>query len=148
MKTETDPMEKFSFMLGTWNLEYRVPASRFSAEDKGAGEGVFSKILNDRFVTFDYHAKLSSYETAAHAIFSWDEKSQIYRFWWFEASGQFMKATCNFTDDTTVYLNWHDSLLIQSFHLLEDGKLVLQMKHPVSINEYEIILEVFFTPKR
>jgi len=50
-------------------------------------------MLNQRFVSFDYRAKLSGGQAAAHGIFAWDEKNKIYRYWWFEDSGSFMEAT-------------------------------------------------------
>jgi len=149
MNTELNPMDKFNFLIGTWVLEYKVPKSRFSIEDTGKGEGSFRRILNDQYVAFDYYAKLSKSERAAHAIFAWDDKNKIYRYWWFEDSGMFMKADCYFTDDNTILLNWHNSLLIQTFKRIEDGKKIeLQMKYPINKNDYEIVLEVLFTKKK
>jgi len=142
MSNEKNPMDRFNFFLGTWKLEYKVPKSRFSDEDRGEGEGSFKLILNGRYVTFDYHAKLSKGEGSAHAIFGWDEKRKIYRYWWYEDSGEFMEASCNFIDDNTLCLNWHDSLLVQTFQLKGDGKLILQMRYPLNANDYEVILEV------
>ena len=84
---------------------------------------------------------------AAHAIFAWDEKSKIYRFWWFESSGNFDKATCNFIDNETLYLTWHDSLLIQTFRKVDSNKVILRMENPTSEGKYELILEVIFTRK-
>ena len=147
MSNKLNPMDKFNFLFGTWKLDYKVPKSRFSEEDSGQGEGSFKHILNDRYVTFDYHAKLSKGEGTAHAIFAWDKKSNIYRYWWFEDSGEYMEATCDFIDDRTLYLNWHNSLLVQSFQLLEDGKVKLQMRYPLNKNEYETVLEVISTKK-
>lgn len=80
MTKETYPMDKFNFLLGKWNLEYRAPKRQFSEVDSRDGEGEFKLVLNDRFVTFDYHAKLSGGEGRAHAIFTWDDKSKIYRY--------------------------------------------------------------------
>lgn len=62
MKEETNPMDKFDFLIGTWKLEYTVPKSQFSEADSGEGDGVFKRVLNDRYVTFDYHSKLSGGE--------------------------------------------------------------------------------------
>lgn len=67
-------MDKFEFLLGTWNMEYRVPKSSFSKEDNGIGTGEFKKALNDKYVMFDYSAELSSDRSSAHAIFGWEEK--------------------------------------------------------------------------
>ena len=147
MTEETHQMDKFNFLLGKWNLEYRVPKSQFSEVDSGKGEGEFKRVLNDRYVTFDYHSKLSGGEGRAHAIFTWDEKSKIYRYWWFEDSGAFMEATCNFLDENTLCLNWHDSILVQTFSRAENGKVVLEMRYPQNKTDYEVVLEVIFTKK-
>jgi len=149
MNKELNPMDKFDFLLGNWKLDYKVPKSQFSVEDIGGGEGSFKRILNNQYVTFDYDAKLTKGKSTAHAIFAWDEKSKIYRYWWFENSGEFMKATCNFLDENTLCLNWHNSLLIQTFQRIENGKkIILQMKYPLNKNDYEIILEVLFIKKK
>jgi hypothetical protein len=148
MEKELNPMDKFHFLLGTWKMEYKIPKSKNIIEDIGGGEGIFKGILNNRYVTFDYKVKLTTSDAAAHAIFAWDEKSKIYRYSWFEDSGEFMKATCNFINEHTLCLNWHNSLLVQTFHRIEDGKIILQMKNPLNKNDYEIILEVVFTKKK
>lgn len=140
-------MNKFEFLLGNWNMEYRVPKSSFSEADKGAGTGEFKRILNDKFVIFNYSATLSSSKGAAHAIFAWDEKTKLYKYWWFEDSGSFMTATCNFINDDILHLNWHDSLLIQTFTKVDPNRIVLRMEHPSSEGKYELILEVIFTKK-
>ncbi|MGD1006301.1 MAG: DUF1579 family protein [Ignavibacteriaceae bacterium] len=147
MPNNNHPISKLDFFLGTWNLEYRVPESLFSKVDKGSGTGEFKRILNDEYVTFDYKAKLSSIESSSHAVFAWDEKSKTYRYWWFESSGNFLTASCNFINDDTLSLNWHDSLLVQTFKKESVDKIILQMKYPVSDNKYEIVLEVIFTRK-
>ena len=148
MSKESNPMDKFNFLLGAWKLKYKVPKSRFSNDDAGVGEGEFKRVLNDRYVTFDYHAKLSASEGAAHTIFAWDEKNKIYRYWWFEDSGEFMKATCNFINENTLCLNWHNSLLVQTFKQTENGKILLQMRYPSNKKDYATILEVVFTKKK
>jgi hypothetical protein len=147
MNDKINPMDKFNFLLGNWKLEYKVPKSGFSSEDIGEGEGRFEYILNNRYVAFDYHAKLTNMERSAHAIFAWDSKCKIYRYWWFEDSGEFMKATCNFIDENTLCMNWHDSILVQTFSRLENDKIILQMKYPVNKNDFQVILEVIFTKK-
>lgn len=148
MTKEPGPMDKFNFLLGTWKLDYKVPKSQFSAGDTGTGEGNFQMILNNRFVTFNYYAKLSGGESTAHAVFAWDEKNKIYRYWWFEDSGAFMEASCNFINEHTLCLNWHDSLLVQTFHRIDENKIILQMKYPGNENDYELILEVVLTKKK
>ena len=108
-------MKKFEFLLGDWDLEYNVPESGFSKKSSGSGVGSIKRALNDKYVYFDYLATLTIGSGAAHAIFAWDEKSRIYRYWWFENSGNFLTATCNFIGDDILFLNWHETLLIQSF---------------------------------
>ncbi|NWF90173.1 MAG: DUF1579 family protein [Ignavibacteriaceae bacterium] len=145
MNKQLNPMDKFNFLVGKWHLEYKVPKSQFSEEDFGSGEGEFKRLLNDKYVTFDYHAKLSGGESSAHGIFAWDEKSKIYKYWWFEDSGSFMTATCNFVDENTLCLNWHESILVQTFSKRENGNVVLEMRYPLNKTDYEKVLEVIFT---
>jgi hypothetical protein len=147
MSEQINPMEKFNFLIGKWNLEYRVPESRFSPKDHGWGEGEFKRILNNKYVTFDYHAKLTAGEGSAHGIFAWDDKSKIFRYWWFEDSGAFMEATCDFLEENTLCLNWHDSILVQTFTRKEDEKVILEMRYPKDKTDYEIVLEVVLTKK-
>jgi hypothetical protein len=47
-------MEKFEFLLGNWNMEYKIPKSSFSEETTGSGYGTFKKALDDKYVLFDY----------------------------------------------------------------------------------------------
>jgi len=140
-------MEKFNFLLGDWNLEYRVPKSAFSETASGSGTGTFKSALDDKYVYFDYSSLISGQKGEAHAIFAWDEKAKVYRYWWFENSGNFLTATCNFVSEDILFLNWHDSLLKQTFKKISQNKVVLRMEHPNSEGEYELILEVIFTRK-
>jgi hypothetical protein len=139
-------MKKFDFLLGDWTLEYRIPKSAFSEAMTGAGTGTFKRTLNDKYVCFDYSATFSTGDKAqAHAIFAWDDRKKIYRYWWFEDSGAFMTATCNFINDETLFLNWHDTLLIQTFTKQGPNKVILRMENPNSEGKYELILEIIFT---
>jgi len=147
MAKQLNMMEKFDFLLGNWNLEYRVPKSAFSEAATGTGTGTFKRALDDKYVYFDYSCSLTTGEGEAHAIFAWDEKTKIYRCWWFENSGNFTNATCNFVNNETLFLNWHDSLLIQTFRKAAPNKVILKMKHPDSEGKYELIMEVIFTRK-
>ena len=108
-------MDKFNFLLGRWRMKSKIPKSKFSKEDTGYGEGEFKCTFNDKYVTFDYSSKYSAVDGAAHGIFSWDDKKNIYRYWWFENSGRFNEATCDFIDQNTLCLNWQNSLLVQTF---------------------------------
>jgi len=145
MSEELNPMEKFNFLFGTWKLKYEVPKSQFSDHDSGEGRGEFKFILNDRYVTFDYQFELSLEKTGAHAVFAWDKNRKNYKFWWFEDSGEYSQATCNFINETTLCLNWHNSLMVQTFQQTENGNIKLEMRYPKNKDEYQIVLKVLFT---
>lgn len=147
MVRQQSRMEKFEFLLGDWNLEYRVPKSAFSEAATGTGTGTFKRALNDKYVFFDYSCSLKTGKGKAHAIFAWDDKAKVYRYWWFEDSGSFQQATCNFTDDETLSLNWHDTLLTQTFTKAGPDKIILRMRHPGPGGKSELILEVLLTRK-
>lgn len=147
-KTNDADMEKFDFLLGDWRLEYRVPQSAFSAAMTGSGSGTCKRALNDKYVYLDYAATFSSGDQCqAHGIFAWDDKLKLYRYWWFEDSGAFMAATCNFINEETLFMNWHDSLLIQTFTKKGPDKVILRMENPNSAGKYEVLLEVILTRK-
>ena len=137
-----DKLEKFNFLLGEWNLDYIIPKSKFSEQATDTGSGNFSKILNGQYVLFEYTTKSGG---EAKGIFAWDEKMQIYRYWWFENSGSFQSATCNFINDDTLAMNWHDTLLVQTFTRKDPGKVVLEMKYPADNENYELVLKVICT---
>jgi hypothetical protein len=147
MDKQLNMMQKFDFLLGDWNLEYKIPKSAFSEAGTGTGTGTLKRALDDKYVYFDYSASLTEEQGEAHAIFAWDEKTKVYRFWWFESSGNFLTATCNFVNDETLFLNWHDTLLIQTFRKTGPNEVILRMEHPDSEGKYELILEVIFTRK-
>jgi len=137
MAKRSEVMDKFGFLLGTWNLEYKVPKSAFSEAAKGAGTGTFKRALNNKYVYFDYTASLTTGDKAAkeggaHGIFAWDEKTNVYRYWWFECSGTFMEATCNFVNDDTLFLNWHDTLITQTFGI----------KYPVGMQASDLLRDM------
>ena len=140
-------MEKFNFLLGSWKLEYKIPKSQFheAATGIGTGTGTFKRALDNKYVYFDYSSIVNEQKGQTHAIFAWDEKTKVYRYWWFESSGNFLTATCNFVNDETLFLNWHDTLLIQTFKKTGVNKVILKMENPNAEGEYELILEVIFT---
>ena len=142
-------MEKFNFLLGNWDMESNIPKSAFSEEaTSGTGNGTFKRALDDKYVYFDYSSLTLKEKVQAHAIFAWDEKAKIIRFWWFESSGNFTTATCNFINAETLFINWHDSLFIQTFKKINKNKVILRMEHPNSDGKYVLILEVIFTRKQ
>ena len=140
-------MEKFNFLIGSWELKYAIPESKFSVEATGKGEGVFKRALNGKYVYFDYKAELTTGSAQAHAVFAKDESHKIYRYWWFEDSGNFLTATCEFTDENTLFLNWHDTLLIQTFEKITNDHVVLKMSYPVNKQNYTPLLVVDFFKK-
>lgn len=144
---QQSPMERFEFLLGDWNLEYRVPKSSFSKAATGTGTGIFKRALKDKYVFFDYSCSLTTGRGQAQGIFAWDDKSKVYRYWWFESSGSFAQATCNFIDDKTLYLTWHDTLLTQTFTKASPDKIILRMEQPRPRGKSELILEVILTRK-
>jgi hypothetical protein len=139
---DLQPMNKFDFLLGDWNLEYRIPKTPFSEAGSDSGIGSFKKALNNKYVIFDYSTKSGS---EAKGIFAWDDKVKVYRYWWFENSGNFLTATCNFINDETLAMNWHDTLLVQTFVKSGPDKVVLKMQYPSVREGHEMILEVLFT---
>lgn len=149
MNFQDDKMLAFEFLVGDWDLVYQFPVSLLSKEaGTGIGSGTVCRFLKDRYVRFDYSCSLSTgQEEEAHAIFAWDEKSGLYRFWWFESSGSFSEASCKFIDKDTLFLNWHDGLLIQTFERKSINEVLLTMKHPNTAGEYEAVLMVQFIRK-
>ena len=142
-------MKKFEFLIGEWDLEYRIPKSSYSEEATGSGTGKFKRFLKDQYVIFDYTASFSTGDkTAAHGIFTYDEKVKMYRYWWFEDSGNFMTATCNFLNDTTLFMSWHNSNLIQTFKKTNENIVELRMENPVSESKFELILHVTLMHKK
>ncbi|MDX1700365.1 MAG: hypothetical protein R3250_07085 [Melioribacteraceae bacterium] len=141
---ESNPMDKFNFLLGRWKMESNIPKSKFSDAYSGNGTGEFKRILNNKYVTFDYSFDYSKGKGSAHALFVWDNKSNIYRYWWFENSGEHNEATCDFIDENTLCLNWHNSLFVQSFKKINSNNILLEMRYPADKNDYVTVLTVIF----
>ena len=143
-----DMMARLGFLVGDWNLEYKVPKSRFSEAAVGTGTGTFGWALNDNYVYFDYSCSLTTGDSEAHGIFAWDKKAKVYRYWWFEDSGSFSEAAGDFVDNGTLFLKWHDASLIQTFKRVDGDRIILKMEDKTPRGKYELILEVVFTRKR
>ena len=140
MNKQSDPMEKFEFLIGTWDMEYTLP--------KGTGSGTFKRVLDGKYVVFDYTASSPEGETgAAHGIFAWDEKAQIYRYWWFESSGNYEAATCQFVNKDLLLMNWHEILFVQTFQKTGANTVELIMSQPNDTAGYDPVLKVLFTKK-
>ncbi len=148
MDYELGTMDRFDFLLGDWNLEYRVPKSSLGEADTGTGEAKMQRTLGGRFVQFDYRATLTKTGTgSARGIFAWDRAAKIYRYWWFEESGNFLAASCDFVADGVLRMNWHDTLLVQTFAEQGPGRVLLRMERPVAGGDHEVIMEVMLTRK-
>jgi len=149
MEKSDDMMKNFEFLIGDWQLDYTFPRSEFSAE-AGTGEGseAIRRILGNKYVCFDYSCSLTTGNAAAHAIFARDDERNVYRFWWFEDSGSFMEASCQFINDNVLFINWHNSLLIQTFEKDGPDGMTLTMKHPDPSGEYRTVLPIQFTRKQ
>jgi hypothetical protein len=135
-------MDKFDFLIGDWALEYRIPKSSLHDEAAGTGAGTFRRALGGKFVIFDYVSLVDGEQSRAHAVFGRDAKSGLYRYWWFEDSGAFLTATCDFVDADTLAMSWHDTLLRQTFRKTGPGEVVLRMEQPARGGGDELVLEV------
>ena len=140
-----DNLDKFGFLLGDWNMESRIPKTKFSDSETDTGVGSFKKILNDKYVLFEYSAKSGG---EAKGIFAWDDKLELFRYWWFENSGNFSQATCNFVNENILAMNWLDSLFVQTFVKETSNRVVLKMQHPDDNGGYELVLEVILTKRK
>ncbi len=136
-----DHLDKFEFLLGDWDLEYQIPKSFMSEAGRDTGIGSFTKILQEKYIQFEYSTNSGS---EAKGIFAWDAKINMYRYWWFESSGNFLSATCNFINDSILAMNWHNSLLVQTFAKESSESVLLKMQHP-SEDGYDLLMEVIFT---
>jgi hypothetical protein len=58
-----------------------------------------------------------------------------------------MTATCNFINEETLFMNWHDTLLIQTFTNQGSDKVILRMENPNAEGKYESVLEVILKRK-
>lgn len=141
---EQDHIDKFRFLLGAWHLDYKIPESSFSKAGKDSGTGIFKKILDGKYVQFDYSTGSGG---MAKGIFAWDGHNQQFRYYWFENSGTFQSATCSFINENTLSMNWHDSLFIQTFTGISPDKVILKMRYPSHQGKYLTVLEVLLTRK-
>jgi hypothetical protein len=137
-----DEMKRFEFMIGEWDLIYNIPESEMSPAAKGSGHGIMKRILDGRYVSFDYEASINNIRGKAHGIFAWDEKWEVYRYWWFENSGNYMSAVCDFVDEHRLRMHWDNTMLIQHFVKQSDDKMLLEMGYSGKEGKLEPILEV------
>jgi len=144
MPARISKMKPFEFLLGNWDLDYNIPQSSYHEAAREKGNGTFSRALDDRYVVFDYSTRSGG---AAHGIFGWDEKIRMYRYWWFENSGAFSTATCNFINERVLYMQWHDALFVQTFSKIDERTVRLRMELPETAGKYELIMEVRLSRK-
>ena len=140
-------MERLDFLIGDWTLDYKITKSRFSEAATGTGMGTFRWALSDKYVYFDYSCSLATGGAEAHGIFAWDQRAKVYRYWWFEDSGDFSEAAGDFVDNETLFLKWHDTSLIQTFKRVDGDRIILKMEDKVPGGRYGLVLEVVFTRK-
>jgi hypothetical protein len=138
-------VDGLDFLLGEWQLDYHIPKSRLAGPGSDRGAGTFRRVLGDKYVVFDYATDGGG---AAHGIFAWDSKSSVLRYWWFENSGSFQTASCEFLDQETLAVNWHDTVLVQTFTRVSQDRVVLRMRSPTANGAYELVLEVVLTRRR
>lgn len=142
---DTDIINDFNFLIGIWDLEYNIPKSKFSEAGTDKGKGTFKKILNNQYVTFEYGTES---EVEAKGIFAWDNNKKIYRYWWFENSGNYAEASCEFIEKNKLVMNWHDTVLIQTFEKIDANQIILKMEYPSKKGGYDLVLEVVFKRKK
>jgi len=144
-REESDSLRKLEFLIGHWELAYNIPKSRFSYATTGTGEGIFRRALNGKAILFDYKSLIDGQTGSAHGVFVRDGSAGLYRYWWFESSGAYDSASCSLIDENTLYMNWHNSVLRQTFRKINDDTIELHMDHPNADGEYDLVLEVIFT---
>ena len=66
--SQTNMIERLGFFIGDWNLEYKVPKSRFGETTTGTGIGTFRRALNDKYVYFDYSCSLTTGDTVSYEV--------------------------------------------------------------------------------
>jgi len=135
-------MREFDLFIGSWRLQYDVPESFFSPQTSGEGEGTFAEILNGHCVTFGYEAHFANESAAAHGIFVRNNQQNTFRYWWFEDSGNYDRATCKFLNKHSLFLVWRGSALIQTFEQINPDHIELKMFDPRENLSHELILKV------
>ena len=143
MKTETTtPMRALSFMIGEWELDYTVTQNGHTTQTI-RGTGSLRYLFNATYLTFDYQVfekATGNMIAKAHGIFTWDKKSEHYRYFWFESSGNFRQATGVLQDTHTLALEWREINCTQIFRSLGADAMCLEMRCP----EQDLLLRVDF----
>jgi hypothetical protein len=71
----------------------------------------------------------------------------MYRYWWFENSGNYSTATCHFISEDVLAMNWHDSVLFQTFVRKAADTVALTMAYPLVKSGHEPVLKVLMTKR-
>jgi hypothetical protein len=136
-------MHALSFMAGEWNLDYTV-TQRGSTTRAIRGTGSLRYLFDATYLTFDYQAQQKETGESigeAHAIFTWENKNQQYRYFWFESSGSFHQATGFLRDEHTLALEWQGIHCSQIFRRVSTDAMYLEMWCP----DEDLLLRVDFT---
>lgn len=71
--------------------------------------------------------------------------SSLYRYWWFEDSGNFLEATCHFLEDGSLFMCWQETPFVQTFGKTGPNEVTLWMGQPAAGGKHETLLEVVMT---
>lgn len=121
-------LQSIDFLIGKWSLRYTLFSDGRPKPD-GKGLGEIQKTLDGKFITFDYQAELSTGIFKAHAIFAWDSEKDLFRYWWFENSGQVQQAEGRMKDESTLVLQWQNIPCTQTFRETSETIVVLEMAY-------------------
>jgi hypothetical protein len=130
-------------MIGEWALDYTV-IQRGHTTKTIRGIGSLRYLFNAAYLIFDYQVlqKATGEMIAeAHAILAWDKKSEQYRYYWFESSGNFHQATGILRDAQTLALEWQDINCTQIFRGVSADAMYLEMQCP----DQDLLLRVDFS---
>ena len=144
MTTDTgSPMRALGFMAGEWELDYTVTQHGRTTKTM-RGTGSLRYLFDATYLTFDYQVQRKDTGEpmgAAHAIFAWDAKAGHYRYFWFESSGAFLRATGVLRDHDTLALEWQDINCTQIFRRVSADAMYLEMQCP----DQDLLLRVDFS---
>ena len=150
-------MDKFDFLIASWNLNYKIPKSSFSEEATGDGKGTFKRALNDKYVVFDYEASFSTGDrAAAHGIFTWDDKLKMYRYWWFDNYDNAYHCTGKYVTSANALVFTRDDIESETgeqlscrytFKFEDDNNIVFTWEEGDQGGNYDLVLTTTYTRK-
>jgi len=136
-------MRALKFMVGDWALEYTVTQHGHTTQTI-RGTGSLRFLFDAAYLTFDYRMIEKATEKTiaeAHAIVAWDRQAGLYRYYWFESSGNFHQATGVLQDAQTLALEWQEINCTQIFRSVSADAMYLEMRCPAQ----ELLLRVDFS---